>query len=217
MIDDLKYIAVLAVIWLILKLGPAQLINRVIMLFLGKSGLEDVGRKVLGEQPDRITLQSIAGPVKPEASTAVSSLERRGFERAGSFDVREMQGVKLHLLVKPTECAVAVVYEHPKAGVWADLSTRYKDGTSFTMTSARAGHGLDKQPGQVSVAAPGQPAAMLELRLMGDRPPGDKRQITAAEFPGVFQQAYADSMAWRKGKGVSAGEVRRSGLERISA
>jgi hypothetical protein len=148
--------------------------------------------------------------------TAVSSLERRGFEHAGSFDVREMKGVKLHLLVKPAESAVAVVYEHPKAGVWADLSSRYADGTSFTITSARAGHGLEKQPGHVSIAAPGQPAAMLALRLVRERPAGAMRQIAATEFAGVFKQAYASR--WRGGrKGLSAEEVRRSGLERVSA
>jgi hypothetical protein len=217
MMADLKYIAFLAVLWLIFKFGPVQLVNRIIMAFLGKSGLEDVGRKALAEQPDRITLKAAPGPVKPEALTAVSSLERRGFERAGSFDVLEMKGVKLHLLVKPPESVVGVVYEHPKAGVWADVSSRYADGTSFTITSARAGHGLEKQPGHVSVAAPGQPTAMLALRLVRERPAGALRQITAAEFPGVFQQAYADSMAWRKGKGLSAEEVRRSGLERVSA
>ena len=215
--SDLKYIAFLAVLWLIFKFGPFQLVRRLTMLLLGKSGLEDVGRQALNQQPDRITLQRVAGPVKPEASSSVSLLERRGFERAGSFDVNEMKGVKLHLLVKPAESTVAVVYEHVKAGVWADVSTRYEDGTSFTVTSAPAGHGLDKQPGHVSVAAPRQPAPMLAVRLLRERPAGAMRQISALEFPGVFCQAYADSMAWRKNKGLSAEEVRRSGLERISA
>ena len=214
--SDLKYIAFLAVIWLILKFGPFQLVRRITMAFLGKSGLEDVGRKALAEQPNSITLHRVNGPVKAEALTSVSSLERRGFERAGSYDVREMKGVTLHLLVKPVESAVAVVYEHVKVGVWADVSTRYADGTSFTITSAPAGQGLDKQPGHVSVSAPRQPAPMLAVRLLRERPAGAMRQITALEFPGVFCQAYADSMAWRKNKGLSADEVRRSGLEKIA-
>ncbi len=215
--SDLKYIAFLAILWLFFKVGPSMMVRRVVMMLLGKSGLEDVGRKALAEQPDTITLHRVQGPVKAEALTSVSSLERRGYERAGSYDVREMKGIKLHLLVKPAESAVAVVYEHPKAGVWADLSTRYTDGTSFTITSARAGHGLDKQPGHVSVPAANQPAAMLALRLLKERPAGAMRQISAGEFPGVFQQAYADSMAWRKNKGITAEEVKRTGVERISA
>ena len=217
MVEDLKYIAFLAVIWLFFKFGPVTLINRVVMFFLGKKGLEDVGRKALAAQPDRITLVNGPGPSKPEAVSAVSILERRGFERAGSFLVPEMKGVNLHLLTKPEESVVAVVYEHPQAGVWADVATRYMDGGSFTVTSAKAGAGLDQQPGHITVRAPGQPPAMLAVRLMKDRPAGHMRQITAAELPRVFEQAYADSMAWRKNKGLSAEEVRRSGSERISA
>ncbi|HSL71232.1 MAG TPA: hypothetical protein VK864_13380 [Longimicrobiales bacterium] len=215
--SDLKYIAFLAVLYLLFKFGPTQVINRILMAFLGKSGLEEVGRKALAAQPDRITLQPGPGPAKPEASNAVTALERRGFERAGSYVVREMKGVNVHLLVKPAEGAVAVVYEHVKAGVWADLASRYVDGTSFTITSAPAGNGLDQMPGHVSVAAPRQSPVVLAARLVTERPAGALRQIRAAEFARVFEQAYEESMAWRKGKGVSAAEVKRAGVERVSA
>jgi hypothetical protein len=155
--SDLKYIAFLAVVYLFLKFGPAQIINRVIMLLLGKGGLEAVGRKALAEQPDRISLTGGPGPKRIEAVNAISMLERRGFEKAGSFEVREMKGINLHLLVKPSDNAVAVVYEHPKAGVWADLSSRYEDGTSFTVSSARAGNALEQRPGHAMVSLPASP------------------------------------------------------------
>ncbi|MGH7462066.1 MAG: hypothetical protein ACREMA_13730, partial [Longimicrobiales bacterium] len=192
-------------------------VNRITMLLLGTKGLLDVGRKALDQQPDRITLVPGKAPIKPEARSALSALERRGFERAGSFEVREMKGVLLHLLVKTMESAVAVVYEHTKAGVWADLSTRYADGSSYTITSSRIGGGLDDRPGHKMVRSPGQPPAMLAVRLMKDRPSGQMQQISAAEFARVFEQAYAESTAWRKGKGLTAEEVRRAGSERISA
>jgi len=215
--SDLKYIAFLAVLWLFFKFGPAQLIRRVTMALLGKKGLEEVGRKALAQQPDRITLGAAQPPTKPQVLVAVSSLERRGFQRAGSFQVREMKGLMLHLLLKTEDSALAVVYDHPKAGVWADLFSRYADGTSFTVTNAPAGNALDQRPGHPSVKAPGQPPAMLAMRLTRERPAGELRAVTAAEFPRVFEQAYEESMAWRKGKGLSAAEVRGSGLERVSA
>jgi hypothetical protein len=43
------------------------------------------------------------------------------------------------------------------------------------------------------------------------------KRIIAPEFARVFEQAYAESMAWRKGNGISAAEVKRVGLEKISA
>lgn len=128
-----------------------------------------------------------------------------------------MKGVNLHLLVKAEDCMVAVVYEHAQAGVWADVASRYEDGSSFTVTSARAGAGPDEMPGHRSVRAPGQPPAALALRLMKERPAGQLQRIPAAEAARAFEQAYEESMAWRKGRGLSAAEVKRSGTERISA
>jgi hypothetical protein len=216
-LSDLKYIAFLAILYLFFKFGPTQIINRVIMFFLGKSGLEEVGRKALAQQPDRITLMPGPGPNKPEAVNAVSSLERRGFERAGSFVIPEMKGINLHLLVKPAESVVAVVYEHAQAGVWADVSTRYVDGTSFTITSSRMGNALEQRPGHPMVKAPNQPPAMLAMRLMTERPAGTFKSVSGAEFARVFEQAYEESTAWRKNKGLTAEEVKGSGVERMSA
>ena len=215
--SDLKYIAFLAVIWLILKFGPIQLVNRFIMALLGKSGLENVGRKALASQPDRITLTRVQSPTKFEVVTAISSLERRGFERAGSFEVAEMKGLSLDLLVNVQECMVGVIYDHSKAGVWGDVATRYEDGSSFTVTSTRVGAGLDERPGHATMRAAGQPPAALAMWCLKQRPAGEMKRITVAEVVRVFEQAYAESMAWRKGRGLSAGEVKRAGLEKISA
>ncbi|MGH7471206.1 MAG: hypothetical protein ACRENP_24925 [Longimicrobiales bacterium] len=214
---DLKYIAFLAALYLFFKFGPARLINRVIMFFLGKSGLEDVGRKALAQQPDRISLVPGPSPIRPEAMNAVSSLERRGFERAGSFVIPEMKGVNLHLMVKTADRVVAVVYEHVQAGVWADVSCRYEDGTSFTISSARAGNALEQRPGHPMVKAPGQPPAMLAMRVTTERPAGALKAVAASDFARLFEQVYEESTAWRKNKGLSAEEVKGSGLERISA
>lgn len=215
--SDLKYIAVLVVIYLFLKYGPTQVINRIIMLFLGKKGLAAVGSKALAAQPDRITLVPRSGPGRPDAKTTVASLEQRGFESAGSYDVPEMKGVIVNLLAKPADSALAVVYEHAKAGIWVDVASRYADGTSFTMTNTHVGGGLDDRPGHPTVRAPKQPPVILAHRLVRERPDGQLLQITAADFPRVFTQAYEESMAWRKGVGLRPDEVKRAGQERMSA
>jgi hypothetical protein len=217
MAADLGYIAFLAFIWLFLKFGPTQLINRLIMAVLGKKGLENVGATALAAQPDRITLMRGPSPHKPEAATSVTSLERRGFERAGSFEVPEMKGLHLHLLVNTQESMIGVVYEHPKAGVWSDVASRYEDGTSFTVTSTQLGGGLEERPGHATMRAVGQPPAALAMWCLKQRPAGQLKRVTTADVVQVFEQAYAESMTWRKGKGLSAAEVKRAGLEKISA
>jgi hypothetical protein len=208
------YIGFLAVAYFVIKRLPAEILNRVVMWVIGKTGLEAVGKKALSSQPDRITLDGRpAGSSRPEASNAIESLQKRGFGPAGTYSVREMQGVIVHFLVKPTDAAVAVVYEHPKAGVWCDLQTAYQDGTSFTLTNAKMGGGLDERAGHASVRAPGLPPVILHLRLVRERPQGEMRQISAGEIVKHFTDAYADSMAWRKNRGISAREVKASALE----
>jgi hypothetical protein len=213
---DLLYIAGLVVAYIVVKSLSPEMMTRVVMTVLGKSGLEKVGRKALETQPDRITLEPKADPpAQPLAATALRTLERRGFDMAGGFRIAEMAGVVVHFLVKDTDAAVAVVYEHPKAGVWCDLYSRYRDGTSFTVTSAPAGGSLEERPGHPSVRAPGQPPAMLHARLLNERPAGELQSIPASAIAHHFAQAYAESTAWRKQRGISAQEVRGAALERV--
>jgi hypothetical protein len=214
---DWIYIGVLGIVYVVLKFGPQDLVMRVIMTVIGKSGLEKVGKSALNAQPDRLTLDPKLGPpAKEEAAGAVKALERRGFTGAGSFSVREMAGLVVHFMAKPADSAVAVVYEHPKIGVWCDMYSRYTDGNSFTVTSAKQGGSLEERPGHRTLRSPGQPPAMLHVRLLNERPAGNLEQIPAAGVAQRFTQAYAESMAWRKAKGISAAEVRGAALEKAS-
>jgi len=212
--SDLKYIAVLAGIWLLLRFGPAGILRRITMALLGRRGLEGVGRVALARQPDTITLvPRVEGTTADAARSAVDQLARRGFARGGSFSIPEMGGLPVHLLVKPVECAVAAVYEHPKVGVWCDIVSRYQDGASWTITNAQRGGGLEQRPGHVQVRAPGLTAAALHLRFARERPAGELVEVPAAAVADFFARAYEDEMAWRKGRGISADEVRRTGME----
>jgi hypothetical protein len=208
------YIGFLVVAYVVIKRLPGEVMNRIVMWVIGKAGLEAIGKKALSAQPDHLTLDTRpAGSARPEAANAIESLTKRGFATAGTYAVREMAGVVVHFLVKPADSAVAVVYEHPKAGVWCDLQSAYQDGSSFTLTNAKMGGGLEERPGHTSVRAPGLPPVILHLRLVRERPAGELRQISAGEIAKHFTDAYAESMAWRKHRGLSAREVKASALE----
>jgi hypothetical protein len=214
MSGDLKYIALLAVAWLILKFMPAETWTRLIMAVLGRKGLEGVGRVALAGQPDRITLVPRNGaPSRPEAVSALEQLGRRGFASAGSFAVPQMKDLPVHFMVKPDECAVAAVYEHPQAGVWCDITSKYQDGGSWLITNAPLGSGLEDRPGHLKVRAPGLTATALHLRFARERKPGALVPVPATAVPQFFTDAYAEEMVWRKGRGLSAEEVRRAGME----
>jgi hypothetical protein len=195
------------------KLAPG-LVRRLTLALLGEKGRAKVGQRVLERQPDRITLAPHAGPPGAEAKAILDGLAWTGYRPAGSFTVAEMGGLPIHLLVKPAECAVAAVYEHPKAGVWFDLFTRYQDGTSFTLATARKGGGLDQRPGHPTIRAPGLDPAAARARFLRERPAGALKSFSAAEVPSMFADAYAEAMAWRKQRGITAAEVQRVGLEK---
>jgi hypothetical protein len=168
----------------------------------------------MSAQPDSITLAPRAeGPGRPESKSALEQLQRRGFARAGSYSVREMKELPIHFMVKPDEAAVAVVYEHPQAGVWCDIVSRYQNGGSWLITNAKAGGGLEDRPGHVKVWAPGLTATAMHLRFVRERPGGDLVSVPATGVAAYFAEAWAEETAWRKGKGLSAAEVRNVGME----
>ena len=201
-------IAVLAVV--VLTPGLRRWIT---LLLLGDKGRARVGRQALARQPDRITLTARPDPPGAEAPRILGGLTREGFSPAGSFAVAEMGGLPIHFMVKPAESAVAAVYEHPKAGVWCDLFTRYQDGTSFTFATARMGGGLEQRPGHPVVRAAGLDPAAGHARFLRERPARAMKSFAAAEVPRMFADAYAESIAWRKQRGISGDEVAKVGMD----
>lgn len=168
-----------------------------------------VGQAALAQQPDRIRLVQ-ASPDAFKDTAAVrrlaSPLLAAGFTDAGSYHVNEMPGVLVELLAKPDEGFYAAIYEHPQAGHWIDLVTRYADGTSATFTTVKP-TGLEARPGHAHVHAPELDPAGLYRRARGERERGPVKPAMVASAVADFETAYAEEMAWRKQQGVSAGEV----------
>jgi hypothetical protein len=168
-----------------------------------------IGRRALARQTDRITLAPAGDdawrePATPRALAA--SLLGLGFEDAGTFRVSEMPGTVVRLLVHEQDAFVAAVYEHPRAGHWFDVVTYHADCTASCFSTAPA-TGLDARPGFQRVNAPGTGAAELVARARAERPARARRPVPAARAAAEFAAAYADDMAWRKQRGVSAREV----------
>jgi len=213
---DLLWIGFLGLVYAIIKYKP-DWFNQVVIAVAGKA----IGKAALDKQPDFLTLEpSAEGPSRPESRSAVESLQRRGFVQAGGYTIPEMGSLPVHFLLKVDESAIAVVYEHPKAGVWCDVACRYPDGTSFTITNAKMGGGLEARPGHATVRVPGLTPAALHLRFTRERPAGEPNPVRPDTVAQSFADAYAEAMAWRKDKGVSTQEVRavsREGMNRSAA
>jgi hypothetical protein len=182
-----------------------------VFLFLRKvarAGLEDIGRQAQDRQPDTIHLSPQAGsswkdPAGVERMTA--PLIAQGFKDAGAFTIREMPGVQLRFLTRVSDSVYACVCDHPKVGVWLDLISRFQDGTSVTFCTNKD-RGIEHRPGKTMVYAPGTSAEALFQRMLAERP---KKLLASIpeDVVKMFEDAYAEDIAWRKKRGPSAKEV----------
>ena len=217
----MKYVLILAAL-VALRLVVYPLLRRLFTaLFMRaavKGALENVGKQALASLPDRLILvhQNLHS-WKPDPAVArlADPLFSKGFQEGGLFAIREMPGVSVRFLVKSAECVVAAIYIHPKAGVWLDLVTYYQNGNTSTFSSNQ-GQGLDPRPGHPVVYAYGVSATALYAKTVAERPKGVFRPVMAEDISGLFERSYADTMAWRKNKGLSAAEVAKAARRKAS-
>jgi hypothetical protein len=188
-----------------------------IFRYLLKKGLVAVGAKALAQQPDQIHLASIeSGSWRkvPAASALAEPLLSNGFVEAGSFVIREMPGLKVHFLLNPAELIYAAVYEHPQVPCWIDYVCRYQDGNGITFTTNQRGAGFEQRPGNPIIHAPEMDGVSLLQRCRAERPKENLVAFNAEQIGPFFEKAYAETIAWRKNKGLSAKEVMSAALEK---
>jgi hypothetical protein len=170
---------------------------------------KQIGATALAQQPDRIHLQpggpdSWKHPIS--ARKIAEALGSRGFADAGVHTIPEMPGVVVQLMANVKDGLYAAVYEHPQAGIWFDLVSRYQDGTSVTYSTSLP-TALKPRPGHPTVNLPGiEPLALLD-RTLAQRPRRTLKPASPEQAVHVFEQGYADSIDYRKQVGISTGEV----------
>lgn len=207
-----------AILWLVGALVVLWLAGPIIRFVLAVTMGKTIGKLALAQQPDAIHLSEADDGVWSDAEKVgglAHGLTTLGFENGGTWKVSEMPGLTVRLMAHPVEHAFAVVYEHPQAGVWFDVGWRYEDGTSGTWTTCRP-TGLDPRPGHSIAHAQGSTPAALFERAKKERSPQAIRPLWIPELRQVFEEAYADSTAWRKKQGLSRTEVVRAGMQKAA-
>lgn len=116
--NGMGYILGLACAWVLLRFTLRPLIA----MAFGRS----IGKAALARVPETVHLsrRGDEGWKDPDqARRRWEPLLALGFSDAGSFGVDEMPGVMIRLLASTPDSILAMVYEHPKAGQWLELST----------------------------------------------------------------------------------------------
>ena len=210
----LALLGALFVIPILIRLA-AQLFVRTVVV----KTAESIGRQAVDQQPDHVHLTRRGPQVWSDAERAgalSNPLLATGFEDAGTYAIDELPNVYVRLLVNPHHSITAAIYEHPRAGQWLELTSRYVDGTWASFSTLKA-TGLKPRPGHLSVNAPGlEPAALLE-RALSERPQKALQIVNTGEAVSRFEDGYAQSIAWRKSRGVSAAEVVQVASQRKAA
>jgi hypothetical protein len=164
------------------------------------------------QTPARIHLRPMAAPSWEDAEAIESQaapLPDLGFTKAGDYQVEEIPGLSLEAWVNPDKAVTAVVYEHPVAGVWTDMVTRYEDGSRATFANTAQGGGVDHAPGHTVERFAGIGSKELYHRHLAQRPDRPVVVPTAEGFLERFETAYADEMDWRNSRGgTTEAEIR---------
>lgn len=197
-------ILILAGALILVTVGRGLLMSIIVRVF-GRA----IGESAVAKQPDRIHLvRSVPSAWTDAAASAALAepLVHCGFADAGTFSVQEMPGLVVRLLVNPGERFLAAVYEHPRAGHWLELATRYGDRTSITF-STHSPTGLTPRPGHPVVNVAGANPGSLLARARSERPKGPMAPMSAFRAQSDFEDAYGEAIEWRKRHGISAAEV----------
>jgi len=216
-------------VWIILGILVALVVLRVLwvigkivfafwMLKKGaKTFLEEVGKTAMAKQPDAINLVPTSGytwKATGKFNDFTSTFTQLGFSDVGVYMIPELPNMVAQLWVKPGEKSYAIVYEHPKAGCWADIVSVYRNGDRYWATQ-RPPTGLDQAPNTRVTRCPDADAMALHEAFLRERPSGEMVSIDATNAVAVFQDAYATDNAWRKQQGISAQEVAHVAKNRI--
>lgn len=168
------------------------------------------GEAALAQQPDRIKLEHVSVPAwrdAPKVAAQAAPLLARGFKDLGVYSAANLPGVKMKILLNEDERAAAYIYEHPKVGVWTELSTRYEDG-SMTMVVNRPPTGIQSPPFvRKLLGDPAEPTDRHLATLLKERGPEGIKIVKASTVVREFEDAWMRIMIWQKNKGLSVEEV----------
>ena len=202
-------IVVLAVlgpfVWRVLKRVGALLFVRAAV----RGALTDIGKRALEQQAEVIHLEPLAEPQwkDPGAMGVMAAgLRRKGFTDCGVFSVDKIPGARVWVFCQEQTSVSAHLYEHPKAGFWPELVTRYTNGSSHSITTMPA-TGI-KLPAWISVIrSPQAPTDQLYERLLRERRPSGIEHLDRQNVVRAYEDAYSRQMIAQKNQGLSPEEV----------
>jgi hypothetical protein len=158
-------------------------------------------KATIDKMPMTITLTRAPAP-DAAAQPVLAELSKVGFVSAGAWNIPPMPKIKLALLVHPGENFLAAVETASSIGAQVNIHTLYDDDKVVTYTNTRLPAPRALRPQVTYTRLPGlAPTALFAQARTGRRRDGI-RPISVDDAPRIYEQLYADSIRYRKEKGM---------------
>lgn len=198
-------VAGLAIAWLLIKIAPRLFARQV-----GRVVLSAVGKDALAKIPDQIQLSRVNAPQWKDGAAIqqqASPLVHAGFNDLGTYSVDKLPGVLVRILFQPQTYVAAHVTEHPRAGNWIEIATRYTDGGSDFLTTL-PDQGIAGPPFvRTARADKSTPTDALYQQHLKQRKPSGIKPVNQNDAAREFEGAYLRYMVWKNNKGLKPEEV----------
>ena len=172
---------------------------------------EKLAQRPIAQLPAEITLE----PAEIRWSDAArygawaKALGAARFERLGGYRIPEL-GVFIEFWLDGADELTATVIDHPRAGLWLSATSRYDDGTAYSVAN-RAAPGTDQNPKfRTDYIGADASAEDVIAHARDDRPPGPRRRPTPDNALEDYRIAWEQGVRWRSQRGVTAEEYRRA-------
>jgi hypothetical protein len=137
-----------------------------------------------------------------DARQLAAELSAIGFVDAGAWDIPPMPKIKLALMVNPVDNFLAAIETASVIGAQVNVHTLYSDGSVTTYTNSKLPAPKVQRPGMTSVRLSGMSAGTLVSKARMERRRDGITPVSVEDAPAIYERLYAESIRFRKMKGV---------------
>ena len=177
----------------------------VLMLRKGRQVLPSVDKTIFTRQPDSVHLSRVQSPAWNDEMSVrqlAEPLLLSGFQDLGAYSVNRSQGMLIRILFQPQSYVAAHIFDHPTAGNWIEMATRYEDGSTDVVTTLAPTGAKNPDWFRRVQAEQGTPTRQIYERYLATRRQQGIEMLSAADAVGEFEDVYQKLALWRQESGV---------------
>jgi hypothetical protein len=201
----LALLAALAAVFLLQRTVAHLMMRRA-----GRQALVEVGKRAVTKLPEFIRLTRLESPAWTNEELVRQQAEplvRCGFQDAGVYRVDKMPGVLIRMLCEPQTGVAAHIYDHPRAGSWIEMVTRYHDGSTHAVTTLPPTGMRHPEWFRKIQADKATPTNKIYERFLPMRQQQGIKTIATSDVVSEFEEEYRKLALWRQEAGISPQEV----------